>query len=155
MKCLKNKKTGNIIRVSDVQAYQMAGSQWSYTPKSEWKNQTNPKNRKMRRKIKAVWHEIIERWFLLTFYGERMERERLQVLAELVKRKDTLWKNLPIKPRTIQEILTYKEPKKKSIKELVDEYEKKSPVIQDALYEALKNIQQKEKENGNDKKETN
>jgi hypothetical protein len=84
-----------------------------------------------------------------------MERERLQVLAELVKRKDTLWKNLPIKPRTIQEILTYKEPKKKSIKELVDEYEKKSPVIQDALYEALKNIQQKEKENGNDKKETN
>ena len=109
----------------------------------------------MRRKIKAVWHEIIERWFLLTFYGERMERERLQVLAELVKRKDTLWKNLPIKPRTIQEILTYKEPKKKSIKELVDEYEKKSPVIQDALYEALKNIQQKEKENGNDKKEIN
>ena len=109
----------------------------------------------MRRKIKAVWHEIIERWFLLTFYGERMERERLQVLAELVKRKDTLWKNLPIKPRTIQEILTYKQPKKKSIKELVDEYEKKSPIIQDALYEALKNIQQKEKENGNDKKETN
>ena len=109
----------------------------------------------MKRKIKAIWHEIIERWFLLTFYGERMERERLQVLAELVKRKDTLWKNLPIKPRTIQEILTYKEPKKKSIKELVDEYEKKSPVIQDALYEALKNIQQKEKENGNDKKETN
>jgi hypothetical protein len=109
----------------------------------------------MLKKLKQIWHEIIERWFLLTFYGERMERERLQVLAELVKRKDTLWKNLPIKPRTIQEILTYKEPKKKSIKELVDEYEKKSPVIQDALYEALKNIQQKEKENGNDKKETN
>ena len=109
----------------------------------------------MKRKIKAIWHEIIERWFLFTFFAERMERERLQVLAELVKRKDTLWKNLPIKPRTIQEILTYKEPKKKSIKELVDEYEKKSPVIQDALYEALKNIQQKEKENGNDKKEIN
>ena len=109
----------------------------------------------MLKKLKQIWHEIIERWFLLTFYGERMERERLQVLAELVKRKDTLWKNLPIKPRTIQEILTYKEPKNKSIKELVEEYEKKSPVIQDALYEALKNIQQKEKENGNDKKETN
>jgi len=105
----------------------------------------------MRRKIKAVWHEIIERWFLLTFYGERMERERLQVLAELVKRKDTLWKNLPIKPRTIQEILTYKESKKKSIKELVEDYEKRGPVIQDALYEALKKIQQKE--NGNSKKE--
>jgi len=104
----------------------------------------------MKRKFKAVWHEIIERWLLLTFYGERMERERLQVLAELVKRKDTLWKNIPIKQRTIQEILTYKQPKKKSIKELVDEYEKKSPIIYDALYKALKNIQQKE--NGNDKK---
>ena len=104
------------------------------------------------KKLKAIWHEIIERWFLLTFFAERMERERLQVLAELVKRKDTLWKNLSIKPRTIQEIITYKEPKKKSINELVEEYEKQSPIIYDALYEALKNIQQKEKENGNDKK---
>ena len=107
----------------------------------------------MRRKIKAVWHEIIERWFLLTFYGERMERERLQVLAELVKRKDSLWKNIPVKPRSIKEILGYKEPKKKSI--MMEDYDKRSPVIQDALYEALKNIQQKEKENGNDKKEIN
>ena len=102
----------------------------------------------MRRKIKAVWHEIIERWFLLAFYGERMERERLQILAELVKRKDTLWKNIPVKPRTIKEILTYKELKKKNIDELVQEYEKKSPIIYDALYKALKNIQQKEKESG-------
>ena len=106
------------------------------------------------KKLKQIWHEIIERWFLLTFYAERMERERLQVLAELVKRKETLWKNIPVKPRTLKEILTYKEPKKKNINELVEEYEKKSPVIQDALYEALKNIQQKEKENGNSK-ETN
>jgi hypothetical protein len=102
----------------------------------------------MKRKIKAIWHEIIERWFLLTFYGERMERERLQVRAELVKRKDTLWKNIPVKPRTVSEILSYEEPKKKSIDELVEEYEKQSPIIHDALYEALKNIQQKEKENG-------
>jgi hypothetical protein len=102
------------------------------------------KNQKMIKKIKAIWHEIIERWFLLTLFPTKMEKERLQVLAELVKRKDTLWKNIPVKPRTIKEILTYKEPKKKSINELVEEYEKKSPVIQDALYEALKNIQQKE-----------
>ena len=104
----------------------------------------------MKRKIKAIWYEIIERWFLLTFYGERMERERLQVLAELVKRKDSLWTNIPVKPRTIKEILAYKEPKKKSIDELVQEYEKQSPIIYDALYSALKNIQQKEKESGND-----
>jgi hypothetical protein len=107
------------------------------------------------KKLKQIWHEIIERWFLLTFYAERMERERLQVLAELIKRKDTLWKNIPVKPRTFKEILTYKEPKKKNINELVEEYEKKSPVIQDALYEALKNIQQKEKENGNSEKTIN
>jgi hypothetical protein len=42
MKCLKNKKTGNIIRVSDVQARQMEGSQWSYVPKSDWKSQERP-----------------------------------------------------------------------------------------------------------------
>ena len=37
MKCLKNQKTGNIIRVDDKQANQMAGSTWQYIPKSEWK----------------------------------------------------------------------------------------------------------------------
>jgi hypothetical protein len=113
----------------------------------------------MLKKLKQIWHEIIERWFLLTFYGERMERERMQLLAKLTKRKRTLWKNIPsgnlYNARTISEILTYKEPKKKSIKELVEEYEKQSPIIYDALYKALKNIQQKEKENGNNKKETN
>jgi hypothetical protein len=103
------------------------------------------------KKLKQIWHEIIERWFLLTFFAERMERERLQVLAELVKRKDTLWKNIPVKSRTISEILSYKEPKKKSTDELVEDYKKQSPIIQDALHEALKNIQQKEKENGNNK----
>jgi ABC-type transporter lipoprotein component MlaA len=106
------------------------------------------------KKLKAIWHEIIERWFLLTFYGQRMERERLQILAELVKRKETLWKNIPAGiPRTIKDIVTYKEPKKKNINELVEQYEKKSPIIRDALYEALKNIQQKENDNTK-KKET-
>jgi len=103
----------------------------------------------MLKKLKQIWHEIIERWFLLTFYGERMERERLQVLAELVKRKDSLWKNIPVKPRTIKEILGYKEPKKKSV--IMEDYDKRSPIIQEALQEAYKNIQQKE--NGNSKKE--
>jgi len=37
MKCLKNTKTGNIIRVSDTQANQMTGNQWKYVPKTEWK----------------------------------------------------------------------------------------------------------------------
>lgn len=93
------------------------------------------------KKLKQIWHEIIERWFLLKLFPTRMERERLQVLAELVKRKDTLWKNIPVKSRTLYEILSYKQPKKKST------------TVQDALHEALKNIQQKEKENGNNKEE--
>ena len=42
MKCLKNTKTGNIIRVSDTQAYQMEGRQWKYTSKTEWKSQERP-----------------------------------------------------------------------------------------------------------------
>jgi hypothetical protein len=37
MKCLKNQKTGNIIRVDDKQAEQMAGNTWKYVAKEEWK----------------------------------------------------------------------------------------------------------------------
>lgn len=40
MKCLKNQKTGDLIRVTDVQANQMAGSTWKYASKSEWKSLT-------------------------------------------------------------------------------------------------------------------
>jgi hypothetical protein len=37
MKCLKNVKSGEIIRVTDKQAHQMAGNQWSYVAKKDWK----------------------------------------------------------------------------------------------------------------------
>ena len=40
MKCLKNAKTGNIIRVDDVKAYHMEGREWQYVSKTEWKNTT-------------------------------------------------------------------------------------------------------------------
>ena len=40
MKCLKNVKTGDIIRITDVQANQMAGNTWKYASKSEWKSIT-------------------------------------------------------------------------------------------------------------------
>lgn len=40
MKCLKNLKTGNIVRVDDKQAYNMAGITWNYVSKSEWKAAT-------------------------------------------------------------------------------------------------------------------
>jgi hypothetical protein len=37
MKCIKNVKTGDVIRVSDKQASITVGREWSYAPKSEWK----------------------------------------------------------------------------------------------------------------------
>jgi hypothetical protein len=42
MKCLKNTKTGNIIRVDEKQAYQMVGNTWKYTTKSEWRGVKEP-----------------------------------------------------------------------------------------------------------------
>lgn len=40
MKCIKNNKTGKILRVEDVVAQRKVGSTWSYVPKSEWKAAT-------------------------------------------------------------------------------------------------------------------
>ena len=37
MKCIKNSKTGTIIRVENNQANNMVGNTWSYVTKSEWK----------------------------------------------------------------------------------------------------------------------
>ena len=41
MKCLKSSKTGNIIRVSDREAYNST-SEWKFIPKSEWKADRRP-----------------------------------------------------------------------------------------------------------------
>jgi hypothetical protein len=40
MKCLRNLKTNNIIRVTEKQADQMIGREWQYTSKVEWKTAT-------------------------------------------------------------------------------------------------------------------
>ena len=40
MKCLKNAKTGNIIRVDDKQANQLVGREWQFVSKTEWKSLT-------------------------------------------------------------------------------------------------------------------
>ena len=40
MKCLKNAKTSNIIRVTDKQAEQMSGIEWKFVSKTEWKSAT-------------------------------------------------------------------------------------------------------------------
>jgi hypothetical protein len=40
MKCIKNKKTGNILRVANDQANNMVGRDWEFTSKSEWKAAT-------------------------------------------------------------------------------------------------------------------
>jgi hypothetical protein len=38
MKCLKNPKTGNIIRVDDKQADNIVGREWKFVSKTEWKS---------------------------------------------------------------------------------------------------------------------
>ncbi len=50
MKCIKNKKTGEIERVTDKEAYNKVGSAWSYVAKTEWKAVT--------RKVKV--NEVVE-----------------------------------------------------------------------------------------------
>ena len=37
MKCLKSNKTGEIVRVSELDSYRLVGREWQYTTKSEWK----------------------------------------------------------------------------------------------------------------------
>ena len=51
MKCLKSSKTGNIIRVSDREAYNST-SEWKFIPKSEWKADRRP--------VKKVEEVIVE-----------------------------------------------------------------------------------------------
>jgi hypothetical protein len=40
MKCLKSYKTKDIIRISNIKAENMVGSDWKYVSKSEWKAAT-------------------------------------------------------------------------------------------------------------------
>jgi hypothetical protein len=54
MKCLKSSKTGNIIRVSDREAYN-ATSEWKFIPKSEWKADRRPA-----KKVEEVIVEVQE-----------------------------------------------------------------------------------------------
>lgn len=39
MKCIKDTKTGNITRVSDLEAFQKVGNRFQYASKSEYKSQ--------------------------------------------------------------------------------------------------------------------
>jgi hypothetical protein len=55
MKCLKSSKTGNIIRVSDKEAYN-ATSEWKFIPKSEWKAERRPA-----KKVEEVIVEVQEK----------------------------------------------------------------------------------------------
>ena len=70
MKCLKNNETGNIIRVSDVQANQMVGRTWSFTSKSEWKNKT--------RDVKTEKQEVEEEKKEVTLSEKALKRKKLK-----------------------------------------------------------------------------
>ena len=65
MKCIKNSKTGNIIRVTDEQAHQMVGNTWEYVAKLEWKAATRVVTEKQEveaeKKEKTVSEKVIKR----------------------------------------------------------------------------------------------
>ena len=57
MKCLKDTKTGKIVRVSDLEAYQKAGITYKYVPKSEWKAATRTVSVKQVEELKTKGNE--------------------------------------------------------------------------------------------------
>ena len=60
MKCLKSSKTGNIIRVSDKEAYN-ATSEWKFIPKSEWKADRRPAKKEVEVVVEVQEQTIAEK----------------------------------------------------------------------------------------------
>jgi len=60
MKCLKSIKTGNIIRVSDREAYN-ATSEWKFIPKSEWKADRRPAKKEIEVVVEVQEQTIAEK----------------------------------------------------------------------------------------------
>jgi len=60
MKCLKSSKTGNIIRVSDREAYN-ATSEWKFIPKSEWKADRRPTKKEVEVVVEVQEQTIAEK----------------------------------------------------------------------------------------------
>ena len=60
MKCLKSSKTGNIIRVSDKEAYN-ATSEWKFIPKSEWKADRRPAKKEVEIVVEVQEKTIAEK----------------------------------------------------------------------------------------------
>ena len=60
MKCLKSSKTGNIIRVSDREAYNST-SEWKFIPKSEWKADRRPAKKEVEVIVEVQEQTITEK----------------------------------------------------------------------------------------------
>jgi hypothetical protein len=60
MKCLKSSKTGNIIRVSDKEAYNST-SEWKFIPKSEWKADRRPAKKEVEVIVEVQEQTIAEK----------------------------------------------------------------------------------------------
>ena len=60
MKCLKSTKTGNIIRVSDKDAY-ASTSEWKFIPKSEWKADRRPAKKEVEVIVEVQEQTIAEK----------------------------------------------------------------------------------------------
>jgi hypothetical protein len=75
MKCLKNAKTSNIIRVTDKQAEQMIGREWQYTSKIEWKTTTRI-SKPIAQAVKTISDSIIKGHQEKTISEKQLKRKK-------------------------------------------------------------------------------
>lgn len=78
MKCLQNKTTGEIIRISDDEADKRSNSVWQFVPKSEWK--------KSRPTVSVEYVKEMQ---------EQADKKEVTVSEKLLKRKKLKEKQRP------------------------------------------------------------
>jgi hypothetical protein len=75
MKCIKNVKTGTVIRLEDRKAENMIGREWEYAPKSEWKK-LNPINESPKPKTEKEYIPKSENAEEMTIAEKQLRRKK-------------------------------------------------------------------------------
>jgi hypothetical protein len=75
MKCLKSAKTGNIIRIDDIQAHNMVGREWQYVSKEQWKSTTR-KSEPVIEPTKTISDSIIRGYEGETISEKQLKRKK-------------------------------------------------------------------------------
>ena len=75
MKCLKNVKTGTIVRLDDFKANNMVGREWIFVSKTEWKSTTR-KPEPVTESTKAISDSIIKGHEGQTISEKQLKRKK-------------------------------------------------------------------------------